>query len=72
MSPPLTSPALSLRRAIHMALCADAPLLLLLGGPRVHDVPPREAEFPFVARREGGRVRLDFARGHALAGKETP
>ncbi|MFG1400314.1 DUF3168 domain-containing protein [Xanthobacter sediminis] len=52
MSLPVTSPALSLRRAIHAALCADATLGALLGGPRVHDVPPRDAEFPFVALGE--------------------
>ncbi|MFG1394564.1 DUF3168 domain-containing protein [Xanthobacter agilis] len=52
MSVPLASPALSLRRAIHDALAADAPLTGLLGGARVHDVPPKDAAFPFVALGE--------------------
>ncbi|MFG1295041.1 DUF3168 domain-containing protein [Xanthobacter variabilis] len=52
MSVPLTSPALSLRKAIHAALCADAPLVALLGGARIHDVPPKDAPFPFVALGE--------------------
>lgn len=52
MSPPLASPALSLRKAIHAALSADGPLLALLGGARIHDVPPRDAAFPFVALGE--------------------
>lgn len=52
MSVPLTSPALSLRKAIHDALVADAPLVTLLGGARIHDVPPKEAPFPFVALGE--------------------
>ncbi|MFG1478608.1 DUF3168 domain-containing protein [Xanthobacter sp. V4C-4] len=52
MSVPLTSPVLSLRKAVHEALVADAPLLALLGGPRIHDVPPPDAAFPFVALGE--------------------
>jgi len=52
MSPPLDSPALALRKAIHGALVADAPLAALLGGPRVHDAPPKDAAFPFVALGE--------------------
>ena len=52
MSLPLDSPALSLRAAVFAALSADAGLLALLGGARIHDVPPAEAEFPFVALGE--------------------
>lgn len=52
MSLPLESPALALRAAIHDALVADGPLLALLGGPKVHDAPPKEADFPFVALGE--------------------
>lgn len=52
MSLPLTSPALSLREAIFAALSADAPLLALLGGARIYDVPPKDAVFPFVALGE--------------------
>lgn len=52
MSLPLTSPALSLRKAIFDALRADGPLIALLGGARIHDVPPKDATFPFVALGE--------------------
>lgn len=52
MSLPLDSPALALRAAIHAALAADAPLAALLGGAKVFDVPPKEADFPFVALGE--------------------
>ncbi|WP_238120802.1 MULTISPECIES: DUF3168 domain-containing protein [unclassified Xanthobacter] len=52
MSVPLTSPALALRKAIHGALAADGPLLALLGGARIFDVPPKDAAFPFVALGE--------------------
>lgn len=52
MSAPLDSPALSLRAAIHAALAADAALTALLGGARVFDVPPADADFPFVALGE--------------------
>ncbi len=76
MSLPVTSPALSLRRAIPAVLCADAPLGALLGGPRVHDVPPRDADFLLLAQGDGDpeldRVQLDFTRGRAPAAKEVP
>lgn len=52
MSPPLHSPALALRAAIHAALLADAPLLALLGAPKVFDVPPKDAGFPYLALGE--------------------
>jgi hypothetical protein len=52
VSLPLDSPALALRAAIHAALAADAPLAALLGGAKVFDVPPKEADFPFVALGE--------------------
>ena len=40
--------ALALRQALYTRLAADAPLLALLGGPRIHDAPPADAAFPFV------------------------
>ncbi len=52
MSLPLDSPALAVRAAIHAALAADTPLLALLGGAKIYDVPPKEADFPFVALGE--------------------
>ncbi|MFG1213257.1 DUF3168 domain-containing protein [Xanthobacter flavus] len=52
MSVPLDSPALALRAAIHAALVADAALVALLGAPRIHDVPPGDADFPFVTLGE--------------------
>lgn len=52
MSVPLDSPALALRAAIHAALVADVALTSLLGGPRIHDVPPADAAFPFVTLGE--------------------
>jgi hypothetical protein len=35
---------LDLRAAIHAALMADATLVAMLGGPRLHDEPPRAAK----------------------------
>lgn len=49
---PSLSPALALRQAMSLRLCADPPLLALLGGPHVHDVPPPGAAFPFVTLGE--------------------
>ncbi|MBN8915913.1 MAG: DUF3168 domain-containing protein [Rhizobiales bacterium] len=52
MSLPLDSPALALRAAIHATLVTDAALVALLGAPRIHDVPPGDADFPFVTLGE--------------------
>jgi hypothetical protein len=52
MSVPLTSPALALRTAIRTRLSVDGPLLALLGGPRVYDLPPPDAAFPFLTLGE--------------------
>ncbi len=52
MSVASTSPALSLRAAIHGALSGDTRLLGMLGGPRIFDVPPRDAVFPYIALGE--------------------
>lgn len=52
MSPSLDSPALALRAAIHAALVADVALVAQLGAPRIHDVPPGDADFPFVTLGE--------------------
>lgn len=52
MTMALNSPVLSLRRALHAALAQDAALLALLGGPRIYDVPPNNAAFPYVALGE--------------------
>lgn len=51
----------ALRAAIHDALSADAPLIALLGGPKVYDEPPRAAQFPYVTLGEA-RV-VDFSTG---------
>ncbi len=53
MSPaPTSAPALALRAAVHAALAADTALLALLGGPRVHDLPPPTPAFPYVTLGE--------------------
>lgn len=44
----MPSPVWSLQQAIHAHLAADAPLLALLGGPRIHDDVPQGAAFPYV------------------------
>ncbi|MDJ1159029.1 hypothetical protein QNA08_12360 [Chelatococcus sp. SYSU_G07232] len=40
----MTSPILALRRAVHARLSGDAALAAMLGGPRIHEEPPRAAE----------------------------
>lgn len=57
----MSTASAALRAAIHDALVADAPLVSLLGGPRVYDEPPRSAEFPYVTLGEA-RV-ANFAAG---------
>jgi Protein of unknown function (DUF3168) len=47
-----TAASAALRAAIHDALTADAPLVTILGGPRIYDEPPRAAAFPYVTLGE--------------------
>jgi len=55
----------ALQAALVARLAADAALVALLGGPRVHDGPPRGAATPYVALGEW-RVRpLDTAEATA-------
>jgi hypothetical protein len=39
---------IAVRRAIQARLVADTALVTLLGGPRIHDEPPRAATGPYV------------------------
>jgi len=39
---------IAVRRAIQAHLLADEALLALLGGPRIHDEPPRAAAGPYI------------------------
>ena len=43
------SSAIAVRKAIHNALAADAALAALLGGVKIYDDAPREAQPPYVA-----------------------
>ena len=52
--------SVALRAAIHDALIADTALAAALGGHRVYDPPPREAELPYVTL---GEVRITDASG---------
>lgn len=45
----MSHPILALKAALRQALLADAPLLALLAGPRIHDEPPRAAPLPLIA-----------------------
>lgn len=54
----------ALRAAIHAALVSDAPLAAALGGPHVHDAPPRDAAFPYVT--------LGDARLTDISGDDAP
>jgi hypothetical protein len=58
-----TTAAAALRAAVVDALSADAPLVSLLGGPKIYDEPPRATEFPYVTLGEA-RV-ADFSAGEA-------
>jgi len=56
-----TAASLALRAAIHDALIADPSLVVVLGGPKVYDEPPRAVAFPYVTLGEA-RVS-DFSAG---------
>ena len=42
-------PVVALRKAARDHLLADAAFVAALGGPRIHDVAPREATAPWIA-----------------------
>ncbi len=48
----MTASTAALRAAIHTALSEDAPLVAILGGAKIYDVPPRNADFPYVTLGE--------------------
>ena len=48
----MTMANVALRAAIHDALSAHGALLAALGGARIYDEPPRDAEFPYVTLGE--------------------
>lgn len=58
--------ALDLQAAVAAALLADAELLALLGGPRIHDGPPRGTLFPFVSIGDAGQN--DWSDGSTAGG----
>lgn len=58
--------ALDLQAAVAALLSADADLLTLLGGPRIHDGPPRGTAFPFVSIGESGQS--DWSDGSTAGG----
>jgi hypothetical protein len=45
---PMPAAHVALRSAIHDALVADTALAAALGGTKIYDEPPRDAEFPYV------------------------
>ncbi len=45
----MTAPAVDLQRAIHALLTADAGLVAKLGGQKVFDATPPNANFPYVS-----------------------
>lgn len=55
----------ALRAAIHAALIADTALGAALGGPRIHDEPPRDAAFPYVTLGEARITDLSSDGGAA-------
>lgn len=57
------------RRALQAALLADAPLLALLGGPRIHDEAPRAATGPYVVH--GDVEARDWSTGTDLGCEQT-
>jgi len=48
----MTTANVALRAAIHDALSSDGGLITVLGGSRVYDEPPRNADFPYVTLGE--------------------
>jgi hypothetical protein len=61
----MPSAHVALRSAIHDALIADTALNAALGGARVYDEPPRNADFPYVTLGEA-RITDASADGGAV------
>lgn len=57
----MTPSSAALRAAIHSTLSAHAPLIAVLGGPKIYDEPPATAAFPYVTLGEA-RV-ADYSAG---------
>lgn len=51
----------ALQQALHARLVSQAPIVALLGGPRVYDDVPQRAEFPYVTF--GQSVERDWSTG---------
>lgn len=66
----MTAASLALRRTLHAALNAHAPLVAALGGPKVFDEPPRTVAFPYVtmgdARTSDWSTATSTGHEHAL------
>jgi hypothetical protein len=61
MSDAIADAVLSLRRAVHGHLAADAALTALIGTARIHDEPPRAASGVYVVF--GDAEALDWSTG---------
>lgn len=59
---------LALRSALRTNLIADAPLVALLGGPRIYDEPPRGLAPPYVVF--GDAVAADWSSGDRLGARQ--
>jgi hypothetical protein len=44
----MTAPAAELQKAVFAALRGNAPLVALLGGPKIHDQAPANVVFPYL------------------------
>jgi hypothetical protein len=60
---------LALRKAVHARLVADAALVTLLGGARIHDEPPRSASGVYAIF--GDAEALDWSTGSDRGCEQT-
>ncbi|WP_020179066.1 DUF3168 domain-containing protein [Methylopila sp. M107] len=60
----MSGAATALRKAVRARLASDAALSALLGGPKVHDEPPRALPPPYVA--------LGDCESRDVSGDDTP
>lgn len=64
-----TSAILAVRAALRRALVADAPLVSLLGGPRIFDEAPRGQVPPYVVF--GDAIAQDWSAGDRTGARQT-
>jgi len=64
----MTSPAIELQRAIHAGLAGNAALVTRLGGAKIYDATPPNAQFPYITF--GRTSMFDWSTGTEIGSEQ--